>query len=166
MTHSMVTQLRFARSEFMRGINGVTEEEGLRRLLPMNSIGWMVGHLALQEHYLWVLKAQGQNLAPDLHLRVGTGKPASTPALSEMLEIWRAVTAAADRYLDTISAESLDLHPGELGGPMRESVGTSLLRNTYHYWFHLGESLAVRQMLGHTGLPEFVGTMEDVYYRA
>jgi hypothetical protein len=161
----MVTQLRFARSEFMRGINGVTEEEGLRRLMPMNSIGWMVGHLALQEHYLWVLKAQGQNLSPDLHLRVGTGRPASTPPLSEMLEIWRTVTSAADRYLDTITAETLDLHPDEIGGPMRECVGTSIVRNTFHYWFHLGEALAIRQMLGHTGLPEFVGPMDKVRYR-
>ncbi len=165
MPHPMVTQLRFARSEFMRGIDGVTEEDGLRRLTPMNSIGWMVGHLALQEHYLWVLKAQGRNISPDLHLRVGTGRPASTPPLSEMLGIWRAVTSVADSFLDTITVELLDLHPGEIGGPMRESVGTSLLRNTFHYWFHLGEALAVRQMLGHTGLPEFVGPMSDVRYR-
>ena len=34
-----------------------------------------------------------------------------------------------------------------------------LLRNVYHYWFHTGEAHAVRQSLGHQGLPEFVGDM-------
>ncbi len=29
----------------------------------------------------------------------------------------------------------------------------------YHYWYHLGEAHAIRQMLGHTGLPQFVGDM-------
>jgi hypothetical protein len=34
MVHPLVEQLRFARSEFMRGIEGVTDEEGQRRFLP------------------------------------------------------------------------------------------------------------------------------------
>ena len=33
-----------------------------------------------------------------------------------------------------------------------------LLRVTYHYWYHTGEAAAVRQLLGHVDLPEFVGT--------
>jgi hypothetical protein len=44
-------------------------------------------------------------------------------------------------------------------------VGTLLLRNIYHYWFHLGEAHAIRQLLGHTDLPEFVGDMTNVYYQ-
>jgi hypothetical protein len=37
----------------------------------------------------------------------------------------------------------------------------------YHYWFHIGEILAVRQLLGHPGLPEFVGDLHvDAPYRA
>ena len=47
-----------------------------------------------------------------------------------------------------------------------ESIGTMLLRNTYHYWYHLGEASAIRQMLGHSGLPEFVGNMAAASYRA
>jgi hypothetical protein len=31
---------------------------------------------------------------------------------------------------------------------------------TYHYWFHIGEILAIRQMLGHRRLPEYVGSIE------
>ena len=40
-----------------------------------------------------------------------------------------------------------------------------LLRNIYHYWYHLGEAGAVRQMLGHRDLPQFVGDMAGVQYR-
>ena len=33
------------------------------------------------------------------------------------------------------------------------------------YWFHLGEAHAIRQMLGHRDLPQFVGDMSGVGYR-
>ena len=46
-----------------------------------------------------------------------------------------------------------------------ENVGALLLRNIYHYWYHLGEAGAVRQMLGHADLPQFVGDMAGVQYR-
>ena len=36
----------------------------------------------------------------------------------------------------------------------------------YHYWFHLGEAYAIRQLLGHPDLPEFVGDMSEALYRA
>ena len=44
--------------------------------------------------------AQEKALYPKLHERVGTGSPASAPPLDEMWETWRAITAAADVYLD------------------------------------------------------------------
>ena len=133
--------------------------------MPMNSIGWMVGHLANQEHRYWVLWAQQQDVAPGLHDRVGYGKPASTPPLGEMWATWRAVTAAADAYLDTLTPVLLETHLRRDGAPVPESVGTLLLRNIYHYWFHTGETAAVRQMLGHTSLPDFVGDMSEAPYR-
>ena len=34
MTHPLVTQLRFARSEFVRCLDGVSGEDALRRLSP------------------------------------------------------------------------------------------------------------------------------------
>ena len=82
--HPLVTQLRFARSELVRCLEGVSEEEARRRLGPANCISWIVGHLADQEHNYWVVRAQGQNLAPDLNKLVGYGQPASTPSLAEM----------------------------------------------------------------------------------
>ena len=35
----------------------------------------------------------------------------------------------------------------------------------YHYWFHLGEAYAIRQLLGHRDLPEFVGDMSGAVYQ-
>jgi hypothetical protein len=39
-----------------------------------------------------------------------------------------------------------------------------LLRDVYHYWTHLGEADAIRQMLGHTDLPQFVGDTSEALY--
>jgi len=42
----------------------------------------------------------------------------------------------------------------------QQSVGSALRRVTYHYWYHIGETQAIRQMLGHHDLPEYVGDIE------
>jgi hypothetical protein len=165
MTHLLVTQLGFARRELIRCLEGVSDEDARRRLTPMNCISWMVGHLADQENRYWVIQAQGKNAAPGLNELVGSGRPASTPPLDEMWDAWRVVTAAADVYLDTLTPDILDSHFERGGRPRPDNVGTMLLRNLYHYWFHIGEAHAVRQMLGHKHLPEFVGNLLDVPYR-
>jgi uncharacterized damage-inducible protein DinB len=163
--HPLVTQLRFARSEFLRCLDGISTEDGIRRLDPMNCISWIVGHLANQEHFLWVMAAQGQFLAPGLYQLVGFGQPASTPPLDEMWATWRTVTETADQFLDTLTADKLQTHLGYEDEPLRESIGTLLYRNTYHYWFHMGEAHAIRQRLGHGELPQFVGDMSEALYR-
>jgi len=157
MTHPLVIQLRFARSELVRALDGVTDEEARRRFESMNCLSWMVGHLANQENTYWVFLAQRQVLVPGLRDLVGYGKPASTPPLEEMWSAWRTVTGAADKYLDTLTTDVLTTRFEWKGEPMQESVGTMLQRVIFHYWYHIGESQAVRQLLGHTNLPEFVG---------
>ncbi len=163
--HPLVIQLRFARSEFARGLEGLSAEEAVRRVPPFNSISWMVGHLANQEHRYWVRLAQDREIAPGLNDLVGTGRPASTPPLNEMLSIWRSVTTTADDYLAALDTAALTTFLARNGRPVGESVGTMLLRNIYHYWFHAGEIAGARQALGHTDLPEFVGDMTDAAYR-
>ncbi len=106
-----------------------------------------------------------KKIAPGLYDLVGYGKPASTPALAEMWDVWEKVTAAADVYLDTLTPESMQTYLLRDGKPADESVGTLLMRNIYHYWYHTGEAAAVRQMLGHTNLPEFVGDFNQAAYR-
>jgi len=39
--------------------------------------------------------------------------------------------------------------------------GTSLRRITYHYWYHLGEIMSIRQMIGGEHLPDFVGNIDS-----
>lgn len=165
MTHPLVTQLHFARSEFQRCLDGVSAGDALRRFEPMNCLSWIVGHLADQENRYWVLVAQGRSLAPGLNDLVGHGRPASTPPLDEMWAAWRTVTAAADEFLDTLTSQQMQSHFEWQGRTLRESMGTMLLRNLYHYWYHTGEAAAVRQMLGHADLPEFVGDMSAAAYR-
>jgi uncharacterized damage-inducible protein DinB len=157
MTPPLVDQLRFTRSEFIRALDGVSDVEARRRFEPMNCISWMVGHLATQENFYWVLWAQGEELWPDLNERVGWGKPPSTPPLDEMWQAWREVTSAADAFLDTLTPDMLLTHLERKGKRRPESIGTMLYRNIYHYWYHLGEAHAIRQMLGHRSLPQFVG---------
>ena len=164
MPHPLVTQLRFARSEFVRCLDGVSEADGIRRLKPMNCISWNIGHLAHQEQTYWVYLAQGRMVAPGLREIVGWGFPATTPSLAGMWQTWRAITAAADEYLDTVTQDVLLTHLEGEDGPSRENVGTMILRNAWHYWFHLGEAHAMRQILGHKNLPQFVGGVEGGFY--
>jgi hypothetical protein len=75
-----------------------------------------------------------------------------------MLEAWRAITTASDPWLDTLTTADLEANvPGS--GPTRR-FGDLVHRVTYHYWFHTGEILAIRQILGHERLPEFVGDID------
>ncbi|WP_420632211.1 DinB family protein [Candidatus Leptofilum sp.] len=165
MTHPLVTQLHFARSEFMRCLEGLSDEDARKRLLPMNCISWMIGHLAVQEQFYWIYFAQGKVVKPKLYELVGYGRPASTPPLADMMEAWQTITAVADDYLATLTTDQLTQHLGDGEKKSRESVGTMLLRNTYHYWFHTGEAHAVRQQLDHDELPQFVGNMKTAVYQ-
>ena len=63
MTHTLVTQLRFARSEFKRCLDGLEDEDARKRVGPPNSISWMIGHLANQEQSYWLFLAGGQVVA-------------------------------------------------------------------------------------------------------
>jgi uncharacterized damage-inducible protein DinB len=193
MPHPLVTQLRFARSEFVRCLEGISDEDSRNRILPMNCISWMVGHLAAQEQYYFVFFHQGKVPHPQLNKLVGFGHPATTPPLADMRQVWHDITAAADLFLDTMTTEQLQIHLEQhlekdvkaledslFGTASKEALarvlaqksvrnaennGTRILRATYHYFFHTGEAHAVRQQLGHPNLPYFVGDMPDYLWR-
>jgi hypothetical protein len=167
MVHPLVEQLRFARSEFRRGLVGVTEEEAQRRFMPMNCISWNVGHLSWQEQRYWLYRAQGQMLLPDINVRFAYGAPASTPLLAEVWGAWEKITSASDAWLESVTTETLQSNVVVDGKPSEYIWGSLLQRMLYHYWYHTGENAAIRQNLGHTGLPEFVGDIdEEAPYRA
>jgi hypothetical protein len=113
-----------------------------------------------------VIEAQGRNVLPGLNARVGYGQPASTPPLGEMWDAWKIATAAADDYLSTLTPSRLESHQEKDGRLRRENVGTMLTRVIFHYWYHIGEANAIRQMLGHADVPQFVARdMALAYYR-
>lgn len=157
MAHPLVAQLRFTRGEWLRALADVSDADARRRCPPLNCIGWLVGHLASQEHRYWVVRAQGRTILPRLDDLVGYGRPAGTPPLADMWAAWHTATHAADPYLDTLTTDLLQGHMTVDGRPLPESVGTMLQRVIYHYWYHIGEAQAIRQLLGHADLPEFVG---------
>jgi hypothetical protein len=160
MTHPLVDQIRFTRSEWLRGLAGTTEEDGARHFGQMNCISWIVGHLAWHEQRTFLQRPQNIILFPQLNEIFAYGAPMSTPSLKEMLGIWQTVTAESEAYLDSLTTESLLLDLSNNGKSVGQIRGTVLRRITYHYWFHLGEILSIRQMIGGKDLPDFVGDID------
>jgi hypothetical protein len=125
----------------------------------MNSISWMIGHLAWHERLIWAERAQGLTVEPVLDA-LANGAPASTPPLSDMWAAWERMVALADPFLDALATADLERqlpHDARQGTYL---AGTQLQRITYHYWVHIGEASAVRQMLGHERLAQFVGDID------
>lgn len=159
--HPLVTQLRFTRSEFLLGVKNVNDEDSAKRLLPMNCISWNVGHLAWQEQRYFLYYGQGQMPFPEIQKTFAYGAPASTPTISEMLDIWRKITKMVDPWLNTLTSAKLLETVVVNGKPSDRTIGNLLQRTIYHYWYHNGENQAIRQQLGHKRLPVFVGNIDD-----
>jgi DinB family protein len=158
--HPLVDQLRFTRSEWLRGLKGVNEDAGARHFGQMNSIGWIVGHLAWQEQRYLLHRPQAIMLREDIQRDFASGGPMSTPSLAEMLAAWRTITKATDPFLDQLTTQKLLVDVPLNGKRSGQTQGSAIRRLTYHYWFHIGEILAIRQQLGEQGLPEYVGSIE------
>lgn len=79
-----------------------------------------------------------------------------------MVAAWEEITAASDPWLDTLTSEMLQ-RPiiRKDGQPGQRFFGNLLQRVIYHYWYHTGENMAIRQLLGHPRLPQFVGNIDD-----
>lgn len=164
MQHPLVSQLRFTRREFKRCLKGVPDGDALKRVggpRLLNSLGWSVGHLAWQEQKYFLYWGTGRMPFPDIDKTFRSGAPATTPDLAAMLVRWGEITALADPWLDTLSSADL-AGPYTKGGATQggRRVGDLLQRVIYHYWLHLGENLAVRKLLGHEGLGQFVGNID------
>jgi uncharacterized damage-inducible protein DinB len=160
MSHPLVQQLRFTRNEFKRGLEGLSEAEAGKRFMPMNCISWNVGHLAWQEQRYFLFYGQGQMPLPHVDESFAYGAPASTPCLDDMWAAWNMITQAADPWLEALTTEKLQQHVVCDGKTTQYIFGSLLQRVIYHYWYHTGENLAIRQMLGHVNLPEFVGDID------
>jgi DinB superfamily len=160
MTHPLVDQFRFTRSEWLHGLEGVTEEDAAQHFGLMNCIGWIVGHLAWHEQRTFLQRPQNIILFPHLNEIFAVGAPMSTPSFTEMLETWHTLTQASDSYLDALTTDMLLTDLLLNGKPVGQTRGDALRRITYHYWYHIGEIQAIRQMLGHLNLYQYVGNIE------
>jgi hypothetical protein len=161
VTHPIVDQIRFARSEFIRGVHDLSEADATIRVGPANSISWTVGHLAWQEQRYWLQRLNGVSLIPELDSEYCYGCPPSAPTLATSLERWNRIVAATDPHLDAVTEETLGVDPVVNGEHIGATFGSMALRVIYHYWFHLGETQGIRQALGHTGLAEYVGDIDE-----
>ena len=160
MPHPLVLQLRFTRSEFKRALQGLSDADARKRFKPMNCIAWNIGHLAWQEQRYFVFYGQGKLLLPEMNELFAYGAPASTPALSDVWKAWNTITRAADSWLDTVTTEKLMERVIKNGKPSRYLFGSLIQRTIYHYWYHIGENMAIRQRMGQTHLPQFVGNLD------
>ena len=161
MPHPLVLQLRFTRHEFIRGLEELSDEDARKRILPANCISWNVGHLAWQEQRYFLYRGLGQTLLPAVQEQFAYGTAASTPPLAEVVEAWKQITTTADPWLDELTTEKLLQVYVVNGKPGPTTFGNLLQRTIYHYWYHTGENMGIRQGLGHTNLPEFVGNIDD-----
>jgi hypothetical protein len=126
----------------------------------MNCISWNIGHLAWQEQRYWLTRAQGEIARPDIQSTFRYGAPASIPPLAEMWAAWELITETADMWLDGVTTATLASEVIIEGEPSGLIFGSLMYRMIYHYWYHAGENLAIRQMLGHMNLPDFVGNID------
>src|SRR3990170_8728108 len=83
----------------------------------------------------------------------------STPALADTMRFWYEVIHASAPFLDGLTTQSLVEELLLEGKGVGQSVGSAMRRMTYHYWYHIGEIQAIRQLIGHTGLPSTWATL-------
>ena len=138
----------------------MTEADASMHCGQMNSISWIVGHLTWQEQRYLLHRSQGIMLLPEIQKRFAFGAPMSTPSLAEVLKAWSTVTAATEAFLDSLTTGDLLRDLPLNGRQTGQSQGSAIRRLTYHYWFHIGEIQAIRQILGHKRLPVYVGDIE------
>ncbi len=163
MTHPLVLQLRFTRSEFKRGLAGLSDADARHRVGTMNCISWNIGHLTWQEQRYWLQRLQSKTILPELDTLFCYGCEAVTPPLQDMWHAWNTIIAAVDPFLDTLTTADLleERTFGSGTNTFTTSTGNLMQRVIYHYWYHNGENQAIRQMLQHSGLQEFVGNIDS-----
>jgi len=157
--HPLVRQLKFTRSEWLRAFDKLSIEDGKKTISPINSLSWMIGHLAWHEKFYWLDIAQKNNIMSELDDLVGYGCAPCSPPLIDMWVVWYTVTILSDNFLEKLKTEELyrEISFKWKGETVKDNFGTMMYRLIYHYWYHIGESQALRQTLGHKELPEFVG---------
>ena len=79
-------------------MEGVSTEDAVKFVSSVNCLSWILGHLASQEQYLWLVAAQEVCLFPGLDAQVGYGSPKTSPPWNEMQTCWNQITNGADHF--------------------------------------------------------------------
>jgi hypothetical protein len=160
VAHLVVDQLRFTRSEWLRGLRGVTEADAAHHFGQMNCISWIVGHLTWQEQRYLLWRSRDIVMFPEVQKEFAVGAPMSTPSLAEMRKAWTVVTKSSEAFLDALKTKDLLRDLPLDGKKSGQTLGDAIRRMTFHYWYHIGEIQSIRQMLGQKRLPQYVGNLE------
>lgn len=160
--HPLVEQTQFVKQKWLSGHENLSAEDGVKQLGHANSLSWMVGHLAAFDQAVWLERPHG--IVVNAAVKgCGYGRPGTTPDLNEMLDAWHAIQEKVDGVQAELTRADLLMHPGPPGNPAPENLGTLMLRQMWHYWYHLGEMQGVRQALGHENLAQYVGLIPKNY---
>ena len=160
--HPLVEQTQFVKQKWLDGHKKLSTDDGIKRMGHANSISWMVGHLAGFDQAVWLERPRGIVVSEAVKV-CGYGQPASTPDLNEMLDAWHAIQEKVNEVQVELKSEDLLVHPGPPGNQSPENLGTLMLRQMWHYWYHLGEMQGIRQAMGHEKLPQYVGVIPAKY---
>src|SRR5207248_3337362 len=77
----------------------------------MNSISWIVGHLAWQEQRTFFLRRRGELLFHAINEEFAFGAQMSTPSIKAMRKSWNTITKTADPFLDSFDDQGPDARP-------------------------------------------------------
>ena len=164
MAHHLVRKVQHVRKELRRAIEGMSVADMERSVAGVNSIRWIIGHLAWQEQRYWV-GGRGLPLIVEHLADYGYGKP--VPENGEDFETvfgqWEAVTRASDDWLESLGEQDLREFPATGEIHKGENIGTMLMRVIGHYYVHIGQITAVRKILSYN-VPPFVGRQDGAFF--
>ena len=160
--HHLVRYLQYVRRELRRAVDGMEVADLERRVGGINSVAWIVGHLAWQEQGYWLV-SRGRRPLVELQA-YGRTPPTEPPRFEPLFGAWARVTAAADPWLESLTEPQLREHLEGRSLFERENIGTLLTRTSGHYYLHIGQITAVRKLLDYP-VPGFVGSQAGAEYR-
>lgn len=164
MTHHLVRKVKHVRQELRRAIEGLSVADMEKRVAGINSVVWIIGHLAWHEQLYW-LERRGLPLVSAQLADYGFGRtvPEHMDTFETLFAQWQKVTESSNDWLESLNTEDLR---GHLKGENRsesENIGSKLMRVIGHYYLHIGQITAIRKILGYN-VPPFVGSQEGACF--
>ena len=152
------------RRELRRAIEGLNDVDMEKRVGGINSVAWIIGHLAWQEQAYW-LEPRGLPLVSAQLADYGSGKtvPEQMDTFETLFAQWQKVTESSNDWLESLSTEDLKGHLKGRKSFEKENIGSLLMRVIGHYYLHIGQITVIRKILGYN-VPAFVGSQEGAFF--